>query len=68
MQAEPLEYVLPGFQSVQPTDNGQTYQAYLNGEEGKGQFFILYGQKQDGETGWFLFDKEEGSTSGTHIW
>ncbi len=60
MQAEPLEYVLPGFQSVQPTDNGQTYQAYLNGEEGKGQFFILYGQKQDGETGWFLFDKERG--------
>ena len=60
MQAEPLEYVLPGFQSVQPTDNGQTYQAYINGAEGKEQFYIIYGQKQDGETGWFLFDKERG--------
>ncbi|MDE7322473.1 MAG: SH3 domain-containing protein [Lachnospiraceae bacterium] len=60
MQAEPLEYVLPGFRSVQPSDNGQTYQAYLNGEEGKEQFYIIYGQKGDGETGWFLFDKERG--------
>lgn len=57
MQGEELSYIMPGFKlfKANDEDSGQSYEAYINGN-----YFILYGQRRDGETGWFLFDKERG--------
>lgn len=53
MEAEETPYIMPGFNSFKLTDNGQEYQAFRNGS-----FYIIYGQRPDGETGWFLFDSD----------
>lgn len=48
-------YVMPGFTLFDLVDGGQKYTAYKNGS-----FYIIYGIKQNGEEGWFLFDSEKG--------
>ena len=42
-----------GFELITLSADGQGYNAYKNGA-----FLIFYGQKANGEQGWYLFDSE----------
>ena len=53
MNVDEEPYVMPGFELVSLDWNNQKIKAYRNGT-----FFILYAQKQNGEEGWYLFDRE----------
>lgn len=53
MNVEEEPYVMPGFEYVKLDWNNQKINAYRNGT-----FFIVYAQKQNGEEGWYLFDRE----------
>lgn len=49
-------YIMPGFELVSLDWNNQKIKAYRNGT-----FFIVYAQKQNGEEGWYLLDKDKGA-------
>jgi len=53
MNVEEVPYIMPGFEYVKLDWNGQKINAYRNGT-----FFIVYAQKQNGEEGWYILDKE----------
>lgn len=53
MNVDEVPYIMPGFELITLSADGQGYNAYKNGA-----FLIFYGQKQNGEQGWFLFDAE----------
>lgn len=53
MNVEETPYVLPGFEPVTLDWNNQKISAYRNGT-----FFIVYAQKQNGDEGWYLLDRE----------
>ena len=53
MNVEEVPYVMPGFEYVKLDWNGQKINAYRNGA-----FFIVYAQKQNGEEGWYMLDKD----------
>lgn len=55
MNVEEEPYIMPGFEYVKLDWNNQKIDAYRNGT-----FFIVYAQKQNGEEGWYLLDKEMG--------
>lgn len=55
MNVEEVPYIMPGFELVSLDWNGQKINAYRNGT-----FFIFYAQKQNGEEGWYMLDREEG--------
>ncbi len=54
MNVDEEPYVMPGFELVTLDWNGQEIKAYMNGT-----FFIFYAQKQNGEEGWYILDREE---------
>lgn len=54
MNVEEEPYIMPGFEVVALDWNGQKINAYRNGT-----FFIVYAQKQNGEEGWYLLDREK---------
>lgn len=54
MNAEEEPYIMPGFEPVTLDWNGQKISAYRNGT-----FFIVYAQKQNGDEGWYMLDKEK---------
>ena len=56
MNVEEEPYVMPGFEYVKLDWNNQKINAYRNGT-----FFIVYAQKQNGEEGWYLLDREKGA-------
>lgn len=56
MNVEEVPYIMPGFEFVKLDWNNQKINAYRNGTS----FFIVYAQKQNGEEGWFLFDRDNG--------
>lgn len=58
--SEEIPYVMPGFKEVILEWEGQEIKAYKNGDATTQGFFIFYAQKQNGETGWLLFDAEKG--------
>lgn len=51
MNVDEVPYIMPGFELITLNADGAGYNAYRNG-----QFLIFYGQKQNGEQGWYLFD------------
>lgn len=51
MNVDEVPYIMPGFELITLSADGQGYNAYKNGA-----FLIFYGQKQNGEEGWYLFD------------
>ena len=53
MRVDEVPYIMPGFELITLSADGEEYNAYKNGA-----FLIFYGQKQNGEQGWFLFDAE----------
>lgn len=53
MNVDEVPYIMPGFELITLSADGEGYNAYKNGA-----FLIFYGQKQNGEQGWFLFDAE----------
>lgn len=53
MNVEEVPYIMPGFELITLSADGEGYNAYKNGA-----FLIFYGRKQSGEEGWFLFDAE----------
>lgn len=53
MNVEEVPYIMPGFELVSLAWNDQKINAYRNGT-----FFIFYAQKQNGEEGWYIFDKD----------
>ena len=53
MNVDEAPYIMPGFELITLSADGQGYNAYKNGP-----FLIFYGQKANGEQGWFLFDAE----------
>ncbi len=53
MNVEEDPYIMPGFELVSLDWNNQKIKAYRNGT-----FFILYAQKQNGDEGWYLLDRE----------
>lgn len=55
MNVDGVPYVMPGFELVTLDWNNQKINAYRNGA-----FYIVYAQKQNGEEGWYLLDKELG--------
>lgn len=55
MNVEEEPYIMPGFELVSLDWNNQKIKAYRNGT-----FFIVYAQKQNGEEGWYLLDRELG--------
>lgn len=55
MNVEEEVYVLPEFTEIILKWQDQDIKAYKNGS-----FYLFYAQKQSGETGWFLYDSENG--------
>ncbi|MCD8037888.1 MAG: SH3 domain-containing protein [Lachnospiraceae bacterium] len=55
MNVDETPYIMPGFELVSLDWNDQKITAYRNGT-----FFIFYAQKQNGEEGWYMLDREEG--------
>lgn len=55
MNVEEEVYVLPEFTEIVLKWQDQDIKAFKNG-----QFYLFYAQKQNGETGWFLYDSENG--------
>ncbi len=53
MNVDEVPYIMPGFELITLSADGQGYNAYKNGA-----FLIFYGQKANGEQGWYLFDSE----------
>ncbi len=53
MNVEEDPYIMPGFELVSLDWNNQKIKAYRNGA-----FFIVYAQKQNGDEGWYLLDRE----------
>lgn len=55
MNVEEEVYVLPEFTPIILKWEGQDINAFKNGK-----FYLFYAQKQNGDTGWFLYDAEKG--------
>lgn len=55
MNVDEEVYVLPEFTPIILKWEDQDINAYKNGK-----FYLFYAQKQNGETGWFLYDSENG--------
>ena len=55
MNVEEEVYVLPEFTEIILKWQDQDIKAFKNG-----QFYLFYAQKQNGETGWFMYDSENG--------
>ena len=55
MNVDQQVYVLPEFTPIILKWEDQDINAYKNGK-----FYLFYAQKQNGETGWFLYDSENG--------
>lgn len=55
MNVEEEVYVLPEFTPIILKWQDQDINAFKNGT-----FYLFYAQKQNGETGWFLYDSEKG--------
>lgn len=55
MNVEEEVYVLPEFTPIILKWEDQDINAYKNGA-----FYIFYAQKQNGDTGWFMYDSENG--------
>ncbi len=55
MNVEEEVYVLPEFEQIILKWEDQNINAFKNGK-----FYLFYAQKQSGETGWFLYDSENG--------
>ena len=53
MNVEETPYIMPGFEPVTLDWNNQKINAYRNGT-----FFIVYAQKQNGDEGWYILDRE----------
>lgn len=55
MNIEDTPYVLPEFEAIILKWEGQDINAYKNGD-----FYLFYAQKQNGESGWYIFDSANG--------